>query len=240
MENIVYINNTLVKVCPSFKNYGADKLGNIYRIDRCKLMTSSIRAYKGYTRRYVRLSIDGIAYTVTAHKVVADAWLGTPPNEMFTDINHKDGDATNNNVSNLEWVTKSQNQRHAVETGLKGKGAELYNATLSEDDVHEICKRLIDGARCCDLAKIYNTSTDVVRKIKAGDTYFHIRNLYVIPHTYKHDFSESTIKWVCEMILKGYSDKGIVENSRNPNLTIIEIKRIRYKIRYKWISDQYF
>lgn len=43
-----------------------------------------------------------------------------------------------------------------------------------------------------------------------------------------------------EIVLEGKSDKWLSENSTNTNLTIIECKRIRYKIRYKYISDEYF
>ena len=38
----------------------------------------------------------------------------------------------------------------------------------------------------------------------------------------------------------GYSDPNIAKMSTNANITTIEVKRIRYKIRYKTISDEYF
>ena len=48
------------------------------------------------------------------------------------------------------------------------------------------------------------------------------------------------MRWVCERINEGKSDKWIAENSTNPNLTVIQTKRIRYKIRYKFISTNIF
>lgn len=234
------IDGNEVRICPNFYEYGTDKYGNIYRLETKKKMSQQVQTTKNYRRKYVRCSINSVAMTVAAHRLVVDAWIGEPPTPLHLDINHKDGDATNNNVDNLEWSTKSQNQRHAIALGLKGKGSQLYNATLTDQEVHEICTKLKDGARVDDLSKNYNVSVDIIRKIKAGDTYFHVRQLYDIEHNYKFNYGESTIEWVCERIKEGYSDKGIVEISRNPNLTIIEIKRIRYKIRYKWISDKYF
>jgi len=35
------------------------------------------------------------------------------------EVNHKDGNKENNNIENLEWCTKSENQKHAYRTGIK-------------------------------------------------------------------------------------------------------------------------
>lgn len=236
----MYIDNLEVKVVPSYPVYAASACGQVFRIRTQKRMAERVLLQHGYPSVYIRVCMNNKAQNKKIHRLICEAWHGLPPSPLHTDVNHKDGNSLNNHKDNLEWATKSQNQRHAVNTGLKGKGDELYNAQLTEDQVHEICRKLVDGARPVDIYQNYNVSKDIIRKIKAGDTYFHIRQLYDIPHTYKFDFAEGTIKWVCARINEGYSDKGIVEISTNPNLTIIEIKRIRYKIRYKYISDLYF
>jgi hypothetical protein len=232
---MIVINNLEVKQCKTWPNYAASKCGKIFRLGSGKEMSQNLR--QGYM--VVRTSHENQAKNTYVHKMVLDAWL-EKPSDKHTMGNHKDGDKLNNNLVNLEWVTPSQNTRHAVDTGLLGKGSELYNGTLSNDDVHSICKMLCDGALISDLSKRFGVSKDIIRKIRAGDTYFHIRQLYNIDHKYTHDFSESTVKWVCTKIVEGFSDSGVVESSTNPNLTIIEIKRIRHKIRYKYISDLYF
>lgn len=48
--------------------------------------------------------------TKLVHRVVAIAFLGLP--ESKYEINHKDGNKSNNELTNLEWCTKSENQLH--------------------------------------------------------------------------------------------------------------------------------
>ena len=234
---IVYIDGLETKQCTHWPNYCTSRCGKVFRISNKREMTQSPRGRSSYM--CVRTSHGNKQKNTFVHKMVASSWLEVR-SPLFTVVNHKDGNKFNNHVENLEWCTLAQNTKHAVATGLLAKGDGLYNAELSDQQVHEICQKLIDGALPKDLASYYNVSKDIIRKIRAGDTYFHVRQLYEIPHKYNYDFSEATIRWVCKRILEGYSDAGVVKISNNPNLTIIEIKRIRYKIRYKYISDEFF
>ena len=55
---------------------------------------------------------------VNVHKCVAWAFL-PPPKEGQVQVNHKDGNKCNNDVSNLEWCTPRENVLHARRTGLQ-------------------------------------------------------------------------------------------------------------------------
>jgi len=55
---------------------------------------------------------------ISIHRLVAFTYLGSPPSKKYV-VNHKDGNKLNNNVSNLEWVTQSENIKHAYDSGLK-------------------------------------------------------------------------------------------------------------------------
>jgi hypothetical protein len=56
-------------------------------------------------------------YAFRANRLVAEYFLPNP-NDLPV-VNHIDGDKLNNNVFNLEWVSYSDNNRHAYDTGLK-------------------------------------------------------------------------------------------------------------------------
>lgn len=51
-----------------------------------------------------------------AHRAVALAWIANP--DGLSDVNHIDGDKDNNCADNLEWCSRSQNIRHALDSGL--------------------------------------------------------------------------------------------------------------------------
>lgn len=59
---------------------------------------------------------DGVMYNHAVHRLVASAFIPNPENKP--QVNHIDGNKQNNDARNLEWVTRSENQQHALRTGL--------------------------------------------------------------------------------------------------------------------------
>lgn len=66
----------------------------------------------------IQIVINGKRKTFGIHRLVAMAFIGVPENYREMDVNHKDGNKSNNHYSNLEWVTHKENMYHAKETGL--------------------------------------------------------------------------------------------------------------------------
>lgn len=58
----------------------------------------------------VKLTKDKIEKTIMIHRLVATAFLENPNN--LEQVNHIDSNRSNNNVSNLEWVSREENQAH--------------------------------------------------------------------------------------------------------------------------------
>jgi len=237
-KDILSIQGYEVKVCVEHPNYAVSKCGKVFRVSTGKEMTQTLQGVPKYW--YIRVCQDNVAGSARVHRLIAKAWLHNPYPDTWNTINHIDGNKLNNTLSNLEWCSLAMNQQHAANNLHSSRGEGLYNATFSEEDAHKICKKLSEGYRTKDLADEFNTTNDVVRKLKAGDTWFHVRKLYNIEHNYRTEFSTSTVKWVCSKIVEGVSDQNIPKLSTNDKLKVIDVKRIRHKIRYKDISDLYF
>ena len=91
----------------------------------------------------VQLSKNGKVKTAQVHRLVAAAFV--PRVEGRNQINHIDGDRTNNHATNLEWVTQTENMRHAVRIGLVKSGRAAHLATISEATIHTARKMLRGG-----------------------------------------------------------------------------------------------
>ena len=75
------------------------------------------------------------------HRLVAEAYIPNPNN--LPEVNHKDGNRANNNVSNLEWCTRSENALHSTRVLKKGIRAENGLAKLNDNQVAEIRQKFI-------------------------------------------------------------------------------------------------
>lgn len=63
---------------------------------------------------YKRIHYDGKPKLL--HRVVAEIFIEN--SESHETVNHIDGNKLNNKIDNLEWVSNSDNVRHAIRTGL--------------------------------------------------------------------------------------------------------------------------
>ena len=115
--------------------YEVSNLGNIRSLDRYieqKQFSGTIfkRLYKGkilkpQLRNSGYLMVNLKNKQIVVHRLVAETFIENPENKPY--INHKDACRTNNCVSNLEWVTHSENVQYGVKNGRYKRSDEFKN-----------------------------------------------------------------------------------------------------------------
>lgn len=88
---------------------------NSYSIRKERILKPNNCNSKGYYR--VPIPTNGKSKLYSVHRLVAVAFIPNPKN--LPQINHIDGNKSNNRVSNLEWCTNNENMQHAIKTGLQ-------------------------------------------------------------------------------------------------------------------------
>lgn len=91
--------------------------------------------FRGY--KLVTLSKGGKTKGVPVHILVAKAFIDNPENKP--EVNHKDGNKSNNIKGNLEWATRLENQRHAINVLGKSIAGERHpSAKLKSSEIIEM------------------------------------------------------------------------------------------------------
>lgn len=146
--------------------YQVSNGGRILSLRTNKIM-SSTKDSKGYYK--ITLSNNAKCKTLRVHRIIADAFINKINGKEF--INHIDGDRANNSISNLEWVSKSENALHSYKT-LKNK---THNRGFTDEKIKEIKQYLKDNpnTKACDLARKYNIRNYTAVRIKSNITYKH-------------------------------------------------------------------
>ena len=107
---------------------------------------------------------------LSIHRLVAKTFL---KGDVKKQVNHKDGNKTNNLVDNLEWVTASENIQHSYDMGLRCKGEKHHMSKLSNTDVENIRKRYVRHSKnnnSYTLASEFNVSPRQICGIVKNET----------------------------------------------------------------------
>jgi|GEM_PF-907714 len=118
------------------------------------------------------------------HRLVAIAFIGEPPTQQHQ-VNHIDGNPSNNNVANLEWVTPLENTRHAIEvlkvskvnSGNFQAGSQHKASKMTEDDVKWILDNQATMKRK-DMAAAIGVSVALINDICLRRRWTHITSWY--------------------------------------------------------------
>lgn len=112
---------------------------------------------------HVVLSNHSVTTTQSVHRLVAESFISCPDRSF--QVNHIDGNKKNNCLSNLEWVTQSQNTLHAYENGLMSKDS---TKKLTPFQIREIRKHRYPDT---EYARRFGVSKSAIRFARIGLTY---------------------------------------------------------------------
>jgi uncharacterized protein with PIN domain len=108
--HVEYLEGEIWKQVPNtIKTYWVSNLGRFKNSSGIILVNSKLTL-----SGYISVGIDKV--TCRLHRIVALTFIENPENKE--QVNHMDGNKTNNAVNNLEWVTNQENQIHKFKTGL--------------------------------------------------------------------------------------------------------------------------
>lgn len=159
------------KSIPRYDDYYASSLGRIKskRFNRSKILKPNTNC-KGYL--YLTLCKNKIRKSMTVHSLISLTFIGNRPSNF--DINHKDGNKKNNYIDNLEYCSRSDNMKHAFNTGISKPvvGSRNGKSKLTGSQVIRIKELLNMG--CVfqhTIAEAFGVHKSTIGSIKTGLTW---------------------------------------------------------------------
>lgn len=150
-----------------YVDYEVDVMGNVRR-------KADKRPMKPYLSKIgyfvVHLTKNKVSKPAYIHRAVAHAFL--PKVDGKDQVNHKDGNKTNNGISNLEWVTKGENHAHAHRVGL----CKSPSLKLTVNEVKEIKEHLKHYRKgmIARLGKLYGVTPEAISAIRTGKNWKYV------------------------------------------------------------------
>ena len=156
-----------LKVLDLFSGYSICENGEI--VNRYGAIITPQLSKNGYIRVELWQRNKGKKYLL--HRLLAEAFIPNPSGHPV--VNHIDGNKTNNDLGNLEWCSRSENQIHAYRNGLQ-KGyhksghviSDLHKAALCgsrwKNETHHYSLDGINFTNLWDAAEYYGVSRQTV------------------------------------------------------------------------------
>lgn len=169
--------NVLWKPVKGFPDYRVSNTGLVKKLahtrrDTMGRVQNKAEKVLSYNRcrnkkyNHVHLYNKGKGKSFSVHRLVALAFI--PNIEGKPQVNHIDGNQKNNNVDNLEWVTRSENIRHAFDNKLnKGNKGKKFSKTVL-DDMERLTICTFTGEKRAELALKYKVHNKTVYNLQNG------------------------------------------------------------------------
>lgn len=172
------------KDIPGYEGYyQISNTGNIKSLDRFIVKKNGAKVF--LQGKYVSVSVHKHGHHVVRlwkenntklynlYRLLALVYISNPENKK--EVNHIDGNRMNFDLKNLEWVTASENMKHAYVNGLSKcnfeKGFKHKRSKLNNEKLDEIFERRKSGKKLNEIANEFGLNFQYVSRLLKGLTY---------------------------------------------------------------------
>lgn len=233
-------------------NYEVSKTG-IVRNRNTKKEISQWENSGGYM--YVSLYINGTKYNIGVHVLVASVYIPNPNNKP--QVNHKNihklspkDNKKDNSIENLEWVTQSENNIHAINNGLRKPvhGENVHFAKTTDKTVLDACEYLMKGYDIIQISKLTGITPKMLYMIRDKKIWKHITLKYNFPKIrvpYSNNYSMELRDDIFKLIDDGYCNDDIcsllsLEKTKPLSKTLYDIRYRRRKVQRPVVTDDMY
>ncbi len=170
------------------------------------------------------------------HRALALAFIPNPENKP--QVNHKDSNRKNNNISNLEWVTAKENSIHASNYGFLNKGVDNPNNVYKPEQIKEVCRLLEQGVNLPSIVKLTGVSKNCIFSVKSRECWLDISKKYSIPAV-KNKMSTDTAHKICKLLQEGKSTTQVASLLKDLGVTRGIALHIKNRKTFKQVSKDY-
>ena len=156
---------------------GLYEVSDLGRVKSLKRMAKNGYGWRPVRERMLRLVDDGGGYrtvhlgdghekkVILVHRIVLSAFLGVAPPGL--ESRHLDGNPSNNQLENLTWGTKSENELDKARHGTSNRGERNYCTKLTEQNVIKI-RSLLQHSELSEreIGKMFGVTRGCVSNIK--------------------------------------------------------------------------
>ena len=131
------------KPLKNFPSYNGSTEGRIMNIRTQRILKTFVNS-QGY--ELICLRKNNKQYTVKVGRVIAETFLGEHPG---MDVGYKNGNRSQNNISNLEWRTRQETIRAAFESGNKIPSRQIAIRVIETGVTYSSIRACAKDLGCC-------------------------------------------------------------------------------------------